>query len=50
MNEYIGGCVFLGVFTFIFSLKTNSVEWFVFYAILSAGCLAVAVYLALGEP
>lgn len=50
MNEFIGACVFLGVFTLIFALKTDVVEWFLFYAILSAGCLAVSVYLALGDP
>ena len=50
MHEFIGLCVYFGVFTMIFSLKTDSPERCIFYTILSAGCLAVAVYLALGDP
>lgn len=50
MHEFIEICVFIGVLTLIFSMRTESVEWFIFYSILSSGCLTVAVYLALGEP
>lgn len=47
MEEAAGFLTFIGVLSFIFAIKTDNVNGFIFYTIVAASCLSTAVIFAI---